>query len=775
MIANSDKCKKGGSIFWKFLYFEVFKINLMTTKNRIIALIFLTLIGNFFTLNAQMLVKKDKAKKNQNSIALQKDNKGLGQKLPTKENVTALLTDFDWDAKTTTNREEAFRILDAMGGEFLHVVPVGNRSFIACSELPSGYFVCIGVNQKDPYRGRYSLRYGSMEDYSNIFRNRNGRITLSNKFLELNSYVFQKQTDLNREASFLGVAEKDYRIDNSAPGIFFAGSYALKYLAENPAVFMTNRGRASTILNLIREFFDYDELYAPLILNDYSQDDSIRGGDVIFGIVDKGKIDRINLNNYKRKLHKGKSLLKVILFRKGRFLVRNWDPTLRDYNYRTSTGYKSDRWWLREQLIFYVLNSGSQEPSDSFWDDFYAQNILPSIITLGYSKQILNMFIEYGADIHSRYDITPNLYWYRVDDKIKIGYSLLHRAAKAHEHVKCTYYSHHVYKNRYQEDQEIYENAYFDLIALGLKDDQPLEKPHKTLGYSTPKEFYDLANNPDHIFRPKEKTQVDWGAIANAVVAGASAAVQEKQRQIQETQQIKSINQAYQARIDAGIEAQRQQVAQSNAEYLKRINNTSQTVYNTTSTSKSQNQVQTSKKDDVPGYNYTNNVNLNAGNAPNGHSQDNNAIVLSAQQPIEEIKQLDNSFTWYNVGGTGEPADSPYLRPIGETSVYANTSSTVVGYRNSYRPKVKEGGNGRIPGDWYIETLKHEVWENTTKNTDIEFKKKQVQIDKRQFFTMSEALNAPIDNAQGVIQFWSEVAAQNWINERLNVEDKIQQ
>ena len=62
-----------------------------------------------------MLVKKDKAKKSQKSRALQKDNQGLGQKLPTKENVTALLTDFEWDAKTTTNREEAFRILTYQG------------------------------------------------------------------------------------------------------------------------------------------------------------------------------------------------------------------------------------------------------------------------------------------------------------------------------------------------------------------------------------------------------------------------------------------------------------------------------------------------------------------------------------------------------------------------------------------------------------------------------------------------------------------------------------
>ena len=167
-----------------------------------------------------MLVKKDKAKKKQNSSAIQKDNQGLGQKLPTKENVTALLTDFEWDAKTTTNREEAFRILDALGGEFLHVVPVGNRSFNACSELPSGNFVCIGVNQKDPNRGRYSLRYGSMEDYSDIFLNKNGQTILSKKFLELNSYVFQKQTDLSHKASFLGVVEKDYKIDNRPP-IFF--------------------------------------------------------------------------------------------------------------------------------------------------------------------------------------------------------------------------------------------------------------------------------------------------------------------------------------------------------------------------------------------------------------------------------------------------------------------------------------------------------------------------------------------------------------------------
>ena len=708
----------------------------MTTRNRIIALIFLTLIGNFFTLNAQMLVKKDKAKKNQNSIALQKDNKGLGQKLPTKENVTALLTDFDWDAKTTTNREEAFRILDAMGGEFLHVVPVGNRSFNVCSELPSGYFVCIGVNQKDPYRGRYSLRYGSMEDYSNIFRHKNGRIvngriTLSNKFLELNSYVFQKQTDLNREASFLGVAEKDYRIDNSAPDLFFAGSYALKYLAENPAVFMTNRGRASTILNLIRDFFEYDELYAPLILNEHSQDDSIRGGDVIFGIVDKGKIDRINLENHKRKLLKGKSLLKVILFRKGRFLVRNWDPTLRDYNYRNSTGYKFDRWWLREQLIFYVLNSGLQEPSDSFWDDYPGENILPSIITLGYSKQILNLFIDYGADIHSRYDQTPNGYWRRVDDKIKIGYSLLHRAAKAHRHLKCTYYFHHVYKNGYQEDQEIYETAYFDLIALGLKDDQPSEKPHKTLGYSTPKEFYDLANNPDHIFRPKEKTQVDWGAIANAVVAGASAAVQEKQRQIQETQQIKSINQAYQARIDAGIEAQRQQVAQSNEEYLARMQaaqqQTSTSVQNTITTSNNSRGSQTNQSD-IPGYTNQQNIELNAGKNP--------ASDLSRINNVNPPATGAERITYYSFRAS-------LLDPSSLKDVPYNIDDTkrVINYRNQWVLNIRPIPNS-LEEEWYPQLKKVEIVEVHLEGPaeQIQYKKDQIRASPRAFLTYQGAL-----------------------------------
>ena len=139
--------------------------------------------------------------------------------------------------------------------------------------------------------------------------------------------------------------------------------------------------------------------------------------------------------------------------------------------------------------------------------------------------------IDYGADIHSRYDPTAKYgLWKKVDDKIVNGYSLLHIAAKANKHLRCTYYFHHVYKNGFQKNKEIYENAYFDLIALGLKDDQSLEKPHKTLGYSTPKEFYDLANNPDHIYRPKEKTQIDWGAVANAVVAGVGAAVQEKHK-----------------------------------------------------------------------------------------------------------------------------------------------------------------------------------------------------------------------------------------------------
>jgi len=754
----------------------------MTTKNRTIALIFLTLIGNFFTLNAQMLVKKDKAKKNQNSIALQKDNKGLGQKLPTKENVTALLTDFDWDAKTTTNREEAFRILDAMGGEFLHVVPVGNRSFNVCSELPSGYFVCIGVNQKDPYRGRYSLRYGSMEDYSNIFRHKNGRIvngriTLSNKFLELNSYVFQKQTDLNREASFLGVAEKDYRIDNSAPDLFFAGSYALKYLAENPAVFMTNRGRASTILNLIRDFFEYDELYAPLILNEHSQDDSIRGGDVIFGIVDKGKIDRINLNNYKRKLHKGKSLLKVILFRKGRFLVRNWDPTLRDYNYRNSTGYKFDRWWLREQLIFYVLNSGLQEPSDSFWDDYPGENILPSIITLGYSKQILNLFIDYGADIHSRYDQTPNGYWRRVDDKIKIGYSLLHRAAKAHRHEKCTYYSHHVYKNGYQENQEIYETAYFDLIALGLKDDQPLEKPHKTLGYSTPKEFYDLANNPDHIFRPKEKTQVDWGAVANAVVAGVGAAVQEKQRQIQETQQINSINQAYQARIDAGIEAQRQQVAQSNEEYLARMQaaqqQTSTSVQNTITTSNNSRGSQTNQSD-IPGYTNQQNIELNAGKNPASDlSRSKNQMSATTRNtnpslgPNSCVK--DSSWmpiTYYSFRTT--LIDPSYVKDV---PYNLDDCRRVVNYRNQWVLNRRPVSNS-LEEEWYPQLKKVEIVEihDAVPVEQMQYKMDQIRSSPKGFLTYQGALGEVKPNSPSSI-YWTLEEAQAAADER-NREEK---
>ncbi|MGA1225777.1 MAG: hypothetical protein ACO3VF_00710 [Tamlana sp.] len=681
-------------------------------------LLLLIIIFSFTSIYAQNLTNKNN---NDNSIIESNNNTGLNDLEPTKENVLTALADFKWDNKNETNKNEAFRLLMFLGSDYEHYQEYESGEGYVCGKLPSGYYLSIftdSFGKKNKYHVRYGLdknhSYFSTQAYSNETTydiDKNFDKEARKKFVLANPENFKNQAFPN-----LGVTT------NSRT------SWVLEHMLKNPPMLLTVEERSkllSYVLQWVITRYD-DEHDVPVIIAELNSNTSkLKVGDVIFGTLKNGKVKKVNLYNRRRILHKGDEK-EIVILRDNQFQITTFDPDFWDYSFKNLTGYKNKVWDIRYSLVKMILNSGPV----NFKSDLHYMNSNPMVTLTAYnffySKRILDLFIKYGADIYY---------------KDSSGTTFLHLAAGSLGHQRCKFYEH-----KKQSDWRFSgsEKAYFDLIELGLSDTAK-NKPHPTLNFTTPKEFYFLTfKNEEHKERPKE---FDWNTLANAVVIGLQGANKELQRQYNENQQIVQINASYQNEVNRRIQLQKQHVAQSNAEYLGLADN-SQSNYNSTS---STNTNTTQNTQDISGSNYTQNINVNSQNTSTNTSQ-NNYASLGSNKCVENPNWMP--ITYYSFRASLLDPETVKAAP------YAiNDCRKVINYRDQWVLNIRPIPN-TLDEEWYPQLRKVEIVEihDAVPVEQMQWKMDQIKSNPRSFLTYQGALNEVKENTSGI--YWTLASAQ---------------
>lgn len=448
----------------------------------------------------------------------------------------------------------------------------------------------------------------------------------------------------------------------------------------------------------------------------------------------KNKLDKITVNNGVRKLSKGKGAINIFIFRKGEFLVKKWTPN-KDFKFYLLENDKSLAWKLHAELVEVILKSG---PINWKLEDTpYLVNPLRRLVesTDFYYKPILDLFVKYGADLNWSGGIN--------------GMTALHYASGANSHHSCYYNAHHVKKNRYKHSG--CQEAYFDLIAYGANDNAKMNKPHDKLGYTTPKEFYNLTfKDPNHV---NKDSNFDWNAVANAVIAGARAAVDEKQRQINETNYINNVNQEYQSQVNQRIADQKQQVAQKIDEYLNRVNNSALTNPNSQT-------VSTQNQEINSGANQSTSVSqstISNSNNNNNNQNVNPSLGRNACVPNPSWMPI----TYYVFGGSLIDPSRIKAAPYD-----LNDCIRVINYRDQWTLNLRAIPNS-LDEEWYPQLKKVEIVEihDAVPAEQMQWKMEQIKTHPRQFLTYQGALNEVKQKSPGP-PFWTLEEAQAAADER---------
>lgn len=540
-------------------------------------------------------------------------------------------------------------------------------------------------------------------------------LTLIGNFSTLNAQILAKKIkakEIEKITSKYTQETESYKISSHT----VPSALGIELLVEKPLKDLTIEQRTELLVRKI--FWNPNFAYSPLILKEaiVSEDENytLEKNDMIFSIIGKkNKLEKVTLNNAVRKLSKGKGPIDIFVFRKDQFLIKKWSPK-KDFKFYSLENDDALEWKLHAELVEVILKSGAVNWNHK--DTQYLVNPLRRLVEWEkfYYKPILDLFMKYGADLNWNGGIN--------------GMTALHYAAGANSHRGCSIKAHDYKKNLHSRSFGS-QQAYYDLIAYGANDGARMGKPHKIMGNMTPKQFYFLTfGDSNHV---NKESSVDWGAVANAVVAGVGAAVQEKQRQVQETQQINRINQAYQARIDAGIEAQRQQVAKNNAEYLARMQGgqpqTATSVENTITSSNNSSGSQTNQND-IPGYTNRQNIELNAGRNP--------ASNLSSTNNTNPPTTNEERMTYYAFRAS-------LLDPNSLKDVPYNLDDTrrVVNYRDQWVLNLRPIPNS-LEEEWYPQLKKVEIVEIQVvlPTEQIQYKKDQIRSSPRQFLTYQGAL-----------------------------------
>lgn len=648
---------------------------------------------------------------------------------PVKDAVLKALADFQWDNQKESNKKEAFRILEHLGADYEHYQEYESGEGYFCGKLPSGLFLTVFTDSFGS-KVHYHIRFGEGSNHEYFYKD---------GFSDETTYAIDKVTDPSYTPKFVFMNDEKFKEDKSM-GLLFGPSYALKYMVENPPELLSTGTRTDLLARVVWDAVPNNSsgFESPVVL---SQDlgsgiNRFKKGDIIVASVEKGKLDRITIDNGERKLGKPKKPMEVIIFRQGQFLKRELAPntSLLFYNEKE---FQDQVWDLRYVLIKNILESGPiewQVDKNVIIGSTYSGSPHPLIGVIcspyRYSPWVLDLMVAHGADVNIKdhFNNTP-----------------LHVAAGRYYHSGCTYYDH----KKINDNSGAYgfrgsEEAYFHLISLGAKDD--VENTANTkLDYHTPKQYYFLTfKNEDHQVRPKD---FDWTALANAVVAGTGAALDERQRQINETNTINARNQAYDQAVQQRIQNQMNSVAKSNQDYQNRVNEV-KTEQNTSNPSEGTVNPGTAKveSETTSSINYTNQIQLTAGSA------DTTTTVKA------------KPFITYNIGqGYYPQAELPEIGSIGG---YSNVSYEIIGFREKYIPRLKSGGDHKNPSDWTIEIWKHEVQKTTILTLEKETYVNQIRNNKLVFASAQEAFESDIPDEPGNIVFWSREAAENWIKNR---------
>lgn len=655
---------------------------------------------------------------------------------PIKDLVVKHLETFQWDDQNRAHKNEAFRLLTFLGADYEHYQEYETGEGYVCGKLPSGTYLTVFT---DSYgnTNQYHIRFGEGSNHEYF---------ATPGFQDETTYAIDKVTNPDYKPEFVFMNDKKFKEDKSM-GILFGPSYALKYMLENPPKLLSVETRTDLLARVVWDVIPSSGsgFESPIMLSEDLSNgiNSFKKGDMIIATLDKGKLDRITIDNANRKLGKLMESIEVFIFRQGQFLKKTFEPNIA-FSYYDEKAFQKAVWDLRYNLTDYILESGPidwQLDKNVIIGSTYSGSPHPLIGVIcspyRYSARVLDLMVANGADINIKdhFNNTP-----------------LHVAAGRYYHSGCTYYDHKKVNDKsgaygYRGSEE----AYFHLISLGAKDDVE-NKTNTKLNYHTPKEYYFLTfKNEEHKVRPKD---FDWNALANAVVAGAGAALDEKQRQINKTNAINAQNQAYDVEVQQRIQAQKNSVAKSNEEYLNRVNKVKpeQNTINSTgkeTTSKVSSQLEVPEKLDTkasPGSNYTNEIRLNAGTTD-----------TSKVAPVK-------TFITYNIGQGYYPGAQ--LPEIGSTGGYSNISYEIIGFREKYIPRLKSGGDYKNPNDWEVEIWKHEVQKTTIQTYEPSTYENQIKTNKLVFATSKEAFESKIPDEPNNIVFWSMEAAKEWINSR---------
>lgn len=674
----------------------------------------LALILCYTSGQAQLFKKKGKQKEEEPKIVI---STGLGNEEPTKENVLKVLENFPWDATTQTHKNEAYRILTHLQADYEHYMDYPTGEGFVCGKLPSGYYLTIFTDSYGK-KDRYHVRYG--KDANHAYFSKQG-------YSDASTYDILKKTDASYSAQFPLVDAATFKEDTSL-GILFGFSHALAYMANNPVELLSEKMRTELLTRVIWDVLPHNtnEFENPIILS--KEHSHFKKGDIIVGRVQKGKLDRIHLDNVKRKLLKEKDPLTVVVFRQDQFMLREFNPKSEALSFIENKEFQTLVFDYRHKLVDYILASGaidwSMNTKHILGGGFgEVSPLIGAVVSpYRYSSYIVDQLVKYGADVHvkDKYNNTP-----------------LHVAAGRFYHYNCYYYDHK--KSNDKGGSYAYrgsEDAYFHLISLGASDTVK-GLYHKKLEMSTPKEFYFLTfKNAEHITRPDD---FDWNAVANAVIKGTVVAVQEKQRQINEANAITKMNQDYTNKVNARIQNQKDLVTKKNTDYYNRINKKTDTNL---------------QKQPVVKVNPSTDVNKTKVPSPNTSMPipTNKATVKKTpvNQGGSKINQTETEeeLIWYGFRGAIDP---DYVKELPHV---LGEGTTIIGYRNqwvlylTFDPVSKK--------DLYIPKLKKvEVLEmkSTFKTSEIPYRMGLIKSNERLFYSKNEALYAPIEDKPGI--YWT--------------------